>query len=107
MKDFVILTSKTEATSILRGAVANGIYRNKYRFSTCRKFKGLEADAVILVDVDADTFADNNILLYYVGTSRARLWLDIITTMDNEACTDVLQDAFEKRGHIREIRKKN
>ena len=105
VKDIVILTCKTEATSILSGAVANGIYRNKYRFSTCRKFKGLEADAVILVDVDADTFADNNIFLYYVGTSRARLWLDIITTMDNEACTDVLQDAFEKRGHIRNPQK--
>ena len=105
VKDIIILTCKTEATSILSGAVSNGIYRNKYRFSTCRKFKGLEADAVILVDVDADTFTDNNILLYYVGTSRARLWLDIITTMDAESCTDVLQGAFEKRGHIRNPQK--
>ena len=105
VKDIVILTCKTEATSILSSSIANGVYRNKYRFSTCRKFKGLEADAVILVDVDADTFADNNILLYYVGTSRARLWLDIITTMDSEACTDVLQDVFEKKGHIRSPQK--
>jgi DNA helicase IV len=105
VKDVVILTCKTEATSILSGGIANGVYRNKYRFSTCRKFKGLEADAVILVDVDAETFTDNNILLYYVGTSRARLWLDIITTMDSEACTDVLQDAFEKKGHIRSPQK--
>ena len=101
VKDVVILTCKTEATSILSGSIVNGIYRNKYRFSTCRKFKGLEADAVILIDVDAETFANDNILIYYVGTSRARLWLDIITTMDTEACTDVLQDTFEKRGHIR------
>ena len=105
VKDIIILTCKTETTSILSGAVFNGVYRNKYRFSTCRKFKGLEADAVILVDVDSDTFTDNNILLYYVGTSRARLWLDIITTMDGEACTDVLQGAFEKRGHIRNPQK--
>jgi superfamily I DNA/RNA helicase len=105
VKDIIILTCKTETTSILSGAVFNGVYRNKYRFSTCRKFKGLEADAVILVDVDSDTFTDNNILLYYVGTSRARLWLDIITTMDSEACTDVLQGAFEKKGHIRNPQK--
>ena len=105
VKDIIILTCKTETTSMLSGVVSNGVYRNKYRFSTCRKFKGLEADAVILVDVDSDTFTDNNILLYYVGTSRARLWLDIITTMDGEACTDVLQDAFEKKGHIRNPQK--
>ena len=101
VKDIVILTCKTENTSVMSSIVSNGLYRNKYRFSTCRKFKGLEADAVILVDADADVFEEEKALLYYVGTSRARLWLDIITTMDNEACTDVLQSVFEKRGHIK------
>lgn len=101
VKDIVILTCQTESTSILSDFVSNGIYRNKYRFSTCRKFKGLEADAVILVDVTPKLFEAENSLIYYVGTSRARLWLDIITTMDNEACTDVLQSVFEKRGHIK------
>ena len=105
VKDIIILTCKTETTSILSNVITNGVYRNKYRFSTCRKFKGLEADAVILVDVDSETFEDNNTLIYYVGTSRARLWLDIITTMDNEACTDVLQNTFEKRGYIRNPQK--
>ena len=56
---------------------------------------------MILTDVDAGIFEEQKSLLYYVGTSRARLWLDIITTMDNEACTDVLQSVFEKRGHIK------
>ena len=101
IKDIVILTCKTESTSILSNCVSDGIYRNKYRFSTCRKFKGLEADAVILIDVTSEIFEEENSLIYYVGTSRARLWLDIITTMDNEACTDVLQSVFEKRGHIK------
>ncbi len=101
VKDIVILTCKTENTSVLSEYINNGIYRNKYRFSTCRKFKGLEADAVILIDVSSDTFENENSLIYYVGTSRARLWLDIITTMNNEECTDVLQSAFEKRGHIK------
>lgn len=101
VKDIVILTCKTENTSVMSDIVSNGLYRNKYRFSTCRKFKGLEADAVILVDANADIFEEEKALLYYVGTSRARLWLDIITTMDNEACTDVLQTVFERRGHIK------
>lgn len=101
IKDIVILTCKTEGTSILSDFVSNGTYRNKYRFSTCRKFKGLEADAVILIDVTSEIFEEENSLIYYVGTSRARLWLDIITTMDNESCTDVLQSIFEKRGHIK------
>lgn len=101
VKDIIVLTCKTESTSILGSFVSNGVYRNKYRFSTCRKFKGLEADAVILIDVTAEIFERENSLIYYVGTSRARLWLDIITTMDNEACTDVLQSVFEKRDHIK------
>ena len=101
VKDIVILTCKTESTSVFGNFVSNGVYRNKHRFSTCRKFKGLEADAVILVDVTLEIFEEENSLIYYVGTSRARLWLDIITTMDNEACTDVLQSVFEKRGHIK------
>lgn len=101
IKDIVILTCQTESASVLGGFVSNGVYRDKYRFSTCRKFKGLEADAVILVDVTSEIFEEENSLIYYVGTSRARLWLDIITTMDNEACTDVLQSVFEKRGHIK------
>ena len=40
-------------------------------------------------------------MIYYVGTSRARLWLDIVTTMNDEDCTGILQSVFEKRGHIR------
>lgn len=47
-RDIVLLTCKTEATSILSDSVNNGKYRNKYLFTTCRKFKGLEADVVIL-----------------------------------------------------------
>ena len=45
----------------------------------------------------APIFGDSEILkefgglLYYVGTSRARLRLDILTTLDNDACLRVLQ----------------
>ena len=105
VKDIVILTCKTENTSVLKEYINNGLYKNKYHFSTCRKFKGLEADAVILIDVDSNVFEEENALIYYVGTSRARLWLDIFTTMDAENCTDVLQSVFEKRGYIKNPQK--
>ena len=90
---------------MLKNYITSELYKNKYRFSTCRKFKGLEADAVVLVDVDEEIFESENSLIYYVGTSRARLWLDIFTTMNGESCTNVLQSVFEKRGYIKNPQK--
>ena len=61
-KDVVILTCKTEDSSLLKSGIKDGRYRNKYRFTTCRKFKGLEADAIILIDVDGESFNPDNVL---------------------------------------------
>ena len=55
-------------------------------FTTCRKFQGLEADAIILIDVVADTFDSYNKLMFYVGTSRARFNLSVICNMSEEDC---------------------
>lgn len=100
-KDIVILTCKTEETSVLSNLHNEGLYRNKYLFTTCRKFKGLEADAVILIDIDKDTFEARNSLLFYVGSSRARLKLDIVTTLNEEECTDILRGRFNYQGKIK------
>lgn len=100
-KDIVILTCKTEETSILKNKVSNQLYLQKYRFTTCRKFKGLEADVVILVDVDGSTFNSDNVLLYYVGSSRARIRLEIITELTDEECTDILINALNYDGKIK------
>ena len=78
----------------MNSVVSGGKYRKKL-FTTCRKYKGLEADAVILVDLSEDTFKDDNVLRYYVGASRARLRLALITTMDDEACTRVLNNHLD------------
>ena len=97
IENIVILTCKKETDSVLVRYIENGFYpagKKKIRFTTCRKFKGLEADAIILVDVDEDTFRGNegqNVLLFYVGTSRARLRLDIVTSLDNDGCLRVLE----------------
>ena len=89
-KDIVILTTKTESTSVLSGLSYDGKYQNKYKFTTCRKYKGLEADAVVLIDVDKETFTGDNALIYYVGTSRARSRLDVMTILSDEECRDIL-----------------
>lgn len=100
-KDVVILTCKTENTSILSGKTLNGLYRNKYRFTTCRKFKGLEADVVLLIDVDGNTFNSENVLIYYVGTSRARIKLEIITTLTDGDCLDILHNCLHQTEKIK------
>ncbi len=91
----VILTCKTLETSCLRGEYSRGKYKGNWFFSTCRKFKGLEADNIILVDVDASTFNNRDAMMYYVGSSRARVELRIITTLDDEACVKLLTGRFE------------
>ena len=55
------------------------------------KFKGLEADAIIMVDVDRDTFNDSNKMLFYVGASRARLNLDIMAVLSDDDCKEILE----------------
>ena len=45
-----------------------------YRFTSYRKFKGLEADAIILVDVDKKVLSRSDNLTFYVGASRARFF---------------------------------
>lgn len=104
-KDVVILTCKTEDSSLLKSGIKDGRYRNKYRFTTCRKFKGLEADAIILIDVDGGSFNPDNVLIYYVGTSRARLRLDVITMLSDEECLDILQNTLKRTGKIRKPRR--
>ena len=104
-KDIVILTWKTETSSILSNYIKNGKYRNKYQFTTCRKFKGLEADVVILIDVEKETFDAQNVLLYYVGTSRARIRLEIMAAMSDDDCRAILSESLHYSGKIRRAKK--
>lgn len=105
LKDIVILTCKTENASVLSGIQNNGKYRNKYMFTTCRKFKGLEADAVVLIDVDKDVFSGNQTLIYYVGASRAKLKLDVMAILSDDECQEILTNRFHCSGSIRRAKK--
>lgn len=104
-RDIVLLTCKTETTSVLNNAVKDGRYRNKYLFTTCRKFKGLEADVIILLDVDKTTFDRDNVLLFYVGASRARIKLEITAVLSDEDCKDILSSVLNYQGKIRRAKK--
>lgn len=90
----VILTIKTEETSILARQFGVGEFRfsnrfipsshNEIFFTTARKFKGLESDIVIIIDVDDYTFKnEENRRVFYVAASRARHRLDIVTIIDD------------------------
>ena len=104
-KDVIILTAKTQETSVLNSMVKNEVYKGKVQFSTCRKFKGLEAEAVILIDIDKELFDNENVFRYYVGTSRARLKLDIVTTLSSDACTEILKNKFKSEEKIKKPQK--
>ncbi|MCR5187432.1 MAG: NERD domain-containing protein [Treponema sp.] len=70
---------------------------NKYLFTTSRKFKGCEADSVILLDVDKKSFLkDENgqdtqeNYKYYVGASRAKKRLEILFSITEDDCKELL-----------------
>lgn len=98
--DVTILTCKSEYNSVLKDVSVNGTFKKKV-FTTCRKFKGLEADAIILVDVDENSFGSEAVQRFYVGASRARLRLEIVTTMTDESCEKVLLEVVKYKKKIK------
>ncbi len=100
INDVVLLTCETENVSCLSTEVKDGKVFGK-QFTTCRKYKGLEADAIILTDVGKDIFESEKVLRFYVGASRARVRLEVITTMNDEDCTDVLKNVLQYKKRIK------
>lgn len=101
-----ILTCKTEESSIIADCCKNSKYNYKrgyVKFTTCRKFKGLESDVIIVVDIDKDMFKDEGEQLMYVGTSRARFKLSCIVNMAEDECLALMQEREIK--HSRNILK--
>ena len=59
----------------------------KCLFTTCRKFKGLEAEAVIITDLDGDVLLNGDKrLLFYVGASRAKFDLNLVFNLTTDEC---------------------
>lgn len=99
-RNIQILTCKTEETSIISAECSTRVYLYKGKkipFTTCRKFKGLEADAVVVVDMDYNKLLDGGEQLLYVGSSRARYQLKLVVEMDDEDCNRLLDTTSVKR----------
>lgn len=100
--DVVLLTCKTiESSSFNRFFThRNNGFRWKNtsgRVYTCRTFKGLEADAVILLDVDKSLWEKPQTkydpregLIFYTGASRAKFELRIAAEIDEADCIALL-----------------
>lgn len=56
----------------------------KYPVTTCIRFKGMESDAIILMDLREDSFEGRSGLAFYVGASRAKYRLDLLLTLPEE-----------------------
>ena len=59
--------------------------KGKVWFTTVRKFKGLEAEVIICIDVDESCFqVEAKQHAFYIGTSRAQTFLDIIAIVPDD-----------------------
>lgn len=91
--DITILSLKSETKSILAGIdrirdipITHSKQPNSILFTTAKKFKGLESNVIIVVDIDADNFTNKQEQnLFYVATSRAKNKLCLVFTLkENE-----------------------
>ena len=108
-KDIVVLSMKPEGKSILtkddlrlpgNRVLAKEQSEDGILFTTVRKFKGLEAIAVICIDIDSETFENSKgRSVFYVGTSRAMTYLDLITTNPPEELATAINgnETYRKR----------
>ena len=92
MSNIQIISCAALNKSVIGDPYSDDWYETKERsvpFTTVRKFKGLEADHVIMVDVDKEVMTAES-MLFYVGSSRAKLQLTVIANMNDQDCTEVL-----------------
>ena len=108
IRDIVVITCKTIDGSKLSGCFtgSNSLCRwkgQKIPVHTVRKFKGMEAGAVILIDVDQTlwespfmSYEPEPGTLFYTAASRAKHELRIVCDMDADACNQTLVLMGEK-----------
>ncbi|MDD7516831.1 nuclease-related domain-containing DEAD/DEAH box helicase [Ruminococcus flavefaciens] len=67
----------------------NGTY---YRFTTCIRYKGLEADAIVMIDLDKESFTGFKGLEFYVGSSRAKQYLDLVAIIQPNEYAQIVSE---------------
>lgn len=80
----------TPGTGVNNGYFLYPYHNVEFRVSTCIKFKGLEADAIVLIGLNKGSFVGQKGLEFYVGTSRAKQYLDFIAMLKQEEYSDVI-----------------
>ena len=103
-ESIVVLTMKTLETSAVheenyrlsrKNVLSSNRSNGNILFTTVRKFKGLESDVVICVDVDAETFlTERKRNAFYVGCSRAKLFLEILSVHSDDDDTIAMANAI-------------
>lgn len=101
IEDIVILTCLSLSQSPLRDEVVDERWHGgSVPFYSCRRFKGLEADAVILVDINSDLWENAKLtssydagdgLMFYTGASRAKHELRLVFDMSEPESLAVLE----------------
>ena len=82
------------------------MFNQAYRFSTYRKFKGLDAPVIVLVDVDRSAFIGaHNAMPFYEGASRARQRLVVFASMNDEDCAEIVATYSNSKSVARECAK--
>lgn len=67
----------------------------EYRVTTCIKYKGLEADAIVMIDLSKKSFEGEKAMEFYVGTSRAKRYLDMIGVFADDELKELAQSLDE------------
>jgi DNA helicase IV len=105
--DIVILSLKRESDSVMSDVTKISgipITREKTNssvlFTTASKFKGLESRVVIIVDIDENSFLDEERKrLFYVACSRATQCLALVVNGDDNKIKTIA-DAINSVGHF-------
>lgn len=87
-KDIVCLTLKTEKDSCVL-PIKDKLEERVSKFTTFRKFKGLESNAILVVDIGKEHLFSRDLSLY-VAISRAKQSLHLFTPLSREDCLGVV-----------------
>lgn len=96
-KDIKILSLKPESESLLNGIeyigdnrIVHEMDNENILFTTSRKFKGMEGNVVIIIDINKSTLlSEEDKRNFYVASSRAKQKLDLIINANEDELKEI------------------
>jgi thymidine kinase len=108
-ESIVVLSMKSTGASILtesdfaltsQNRLTSAKEKGKILFTTVRKFKGLEGEVVLCIDIEATTFSNQRQRnVFYVGTSRAQSYLEMLMILPDEDAENNFADMIRPEGN--------